>query len=205
MLNNFQIIKLCGKMKIPLEGVYYKDEIDLSDLKIGRSYVINLENEYDDDGSRNGGSHWVCFHIGKHMGEVCVMYFDSYGVSPPENLKKIIKAKYGKKINYLTKNVQSLMSDACGWFVLAYLHFISAFYNRTGDLFSDSAIFLDLFEDLDLSVDWKRNEHMLKLFFVEKTNKKNGLDKMFDTSKADDINKSSEKITIEPEEIKIRV
>ena len=205
MLNNFQIIELAEKMNIPLEGVYFKDEIDMGDLKVGKSYVINLENEFDDDdGTRNGGSHWTCFHIGKHNNEVCIIYFDSYGVSPPENLKKIIKAKYGKKINYLTKNVQSLMSDACGWYCLAYLHFINAFYNRTGDVYSDSAIFLDLFEDLDLSVDWKRNEHMLKLFFVEKTDKKNGLDKMFDTSKADDINKTSEKINIEPENITLR-
>ena len=205
MLNNFQIIELAEKMNIPLESVFFKDEIDVSDLKVGKSYVINLEDEFDEDGkTRNGGSHWTCFHIGNHNGEICIMYFDSYGISPPENLKKIIKAKYNKKINYLTKNVQSLMSDACGWFCLAYLHFINAFYNRTGDLFSDSAIFLDLFEDLDLSVDWQKNEMILKMFFVEKTDKKNGLDKVFDTSKADDINKTSEKINIEPENITLR-
>ena len=205
MLNNFQIIELAEKMNIPLESVFFKDEIDVSDLKVGKSYVINLEDEFeDDDKTRNGGSHWVCFHIGKHNGEICIMYFDSYGISPPENLKKIIKAKYNKKINYLTKNVQSLMSDACGWFCLAYLHFINAFYNRTGDLFSDSAIFLDLFEDLDLSVDWQKNETLLKMFFVEPNDKPNGLDKSFDVSKADDINKTDEKINIEPEDITLR-
>ena len=206
MLNNFQIIELAEKMNIPLESVFFKDEIDVSDLKVGKSYVINLEDEFesDDNKTRNGGSHWTCFHIGTHNGEICIMYFDSYGISPPENLKKIIKAKYNKKINYLTKNVQSLMSDACGWFCLAYLHFINAFYNRTGDLFSDSAIFLDLFEDLDLSVDWQKNELILKMFFVEKTDKPNGLDKSFDVSKADDINKTSEKINIEPEDIILR-
>ena len=206
MLNNFQIIELSEKMNIPLENVFFKDEIDVNDLKIGKSYVINLEDQFDEDGkTMNGGSHWTCFQIGKHNNEICVMYFDSYGVSPPENLKKIIKAKYGKKINYLTKNVQSLMSDCCGWFCLAFLHFINAFYNRTDDIFSDSAIFLDLFEDLDLSVDWKKNETILKMFFVEKTDKNNGLDKMFDTNKADDINKTSEEITIEPENINLRI
>ena len=205
MLNNFQIIELAEKMNIPLEGVFFKDEIDMTDLKVGKSYVINLEDEFeDDDKTRNGGSHWTCFHIGTHNGEICIMYFDSYGISPPENLKKIIKAKYNKKINYLTKNVQSLMSDACGWFCLAYLHFINAFYNRTGDLFSDSSIFLDLFEDLDLSVDWQKNEMILKMFFVEKTDKKNGLDKSFNVSKANDINKTDEKINIEPEDITLR-
>ena len=55
MLNNFQIIELAEKMNIPLEGVYFKDEIDMSDLKVGKSYVINLENEFDDDGK----SRWL--------------------------------------------------------------------------------------------------------------------------------------------------
>jgi hypothetical protein len=54
-------------------------------------------------------------------------------------------------------------------------------------------------------VDWKKNETILKMFFVEKTDKNNGLNKMFDTSKANDINKTSEKITIEPEEIRLRI
>jgi hypothetical protein len=62
-----------------------------------------------------------------------------------------------------------------------------------------------LFEDLDLSVDWKKNEILLKMFFVEKTDKNNGLDNAFDTSKANDINKTSEKINIEPEEIQLRI
>ena len=48
MLNNFQIIELSKKMDIPLEDVYFKDEIDVNDLKIGKSYVINLEDEFDD-------------------------------------------------------------------------------------------------------------------------------------------------------------
>ena len=43
------------------------------------------------------------------------------------------------------------------------------------------------------------------MFFVEKTDKNNGLDKMFDTSKANDINKNSKEITIEPENIKMRI
>ena len=94
MLNNFQIIELSKKMDIPLEDVYFKDEIDVNDLKIGKSYVINLEDEFDDDGkTRNGGSHWTCFHIGKHNNEVCVMYFDSYGVSPPEKFEENYQGK----------------------------------------------------------------------------------------------------------------
>ena len=55
--------------------------------------------------------------------------------------------------------------DACGWFCLAYLHFINKFYNKTGDIYIDTATYLDLFEDLDKSVDWKKNEYMHPAYF----------------------------------------
>lgn len=204
MLNNFQILELAPKMSIPLKGVYFKDEIDVNDLEVGKSYVINLHDEKDENGEANGGSHWVALHIGKHNGVICPFYFDSYGVAPPEDLKKIVKKRFGKKINYTTKNVQSLMSDACGWFCLAWLHFINAFYNKSGNIFIDTSIFLDLFEDLDLSTDFKKNEYILKLFFQEPNKKPQGLDKVFNVKKADDITKNEDKIEIPIEDVKLR-
>lgn len=204
MLNNFQILELAPKMSIPLKGVYYKDELKLNDLEVGKSYVINLSDEKNENGEQNLGSHWTCLHIGKHNGVITPVYFDSYGVAPPEDIKEIVKKRFNKKISYMTKNVQSLMSDACGWFCLAYLHFINAFYNKTGDIFTDSSIFLDLFEDLDKSVDWKKNEFILKLFFQEPNKKPQGLDKVFETAEADDITKNKDKIEIPIEDVKLR-
>ena len=96
------------------------------------------------------------------------------------------------------------MSDACGWFCLAYLHFINKFYNRTGNIFTDSSLFLDLFEDLDKSVDWKKDEYILKLFFQEPNKAPEGLDKVFDTKKADDITKSKDGIEVDIENIELR-
>ena len=205
MLNNFQMLELAPKMGIPLKGVFFKDEIQTTDLEANKSYVINLSNEKDEDGNSNLGSHWTALHIGKHNGVICPFYFDSYGQPPPENLKKIVDKRFKKKINYATKNVQSIMSDACGWFCLAWLPFVCQFYNKTGNIFMDTSIFLDLFEDLDISVDWKKNEYMLKLFFQEPNKEPKGLDKVFQTVKADDITKNGDQIVIPPEELKLRL
>ena len=94
------------------------------------------------------------------------------------------------------------MSDCCGYFVLAYLHFINAFYNRTGNIFTDSALYLDLFEDLDVSADWLKNEYILKLFFQEKGNP--NLAKLGREFQANSITKNDDGVTIPIEDVKLR-
>ena len=59
MLNNFQLIELSAKMGIPLQGVYFKDDLNANDLQPNKSYILNLSDEFDEDGNRNPGSHWV--------------------------------------------------------------------------------------------------------------------------------------------------
>ncbi len=66
---------------------------------------------------------------------------------------------------YNTKDIQSLMSDACGWYCCAFLHFINNFSHRTKNLYNDTDNFLEMFDDLNKSVDFKKNEFMLKHFF----------------------------------------
>jgi len=60
------------------------------------------------------------------------------------------------------------MNNACGWYCLAFLHFITAFEHRTKDLYDDVSYFMDLFDDLNVSIDWKKNEHILRMFFQSK-------------------------------------
>jgi hypothetical protein len=100
--------------------------------------------------------------------------------------------------------VQSIVSDACGWFVMAYLHFINKFYNRTGNILMDTALFLDLFEDLDKSTDWKKNEFILKLFFQEPGKGAQGMDKIFKDVSPNDITKNDDKITVPIEDVELR-
>ena len=204
MLNNFQMLELAPKMGIPLKGVYFKDELKADDLEVGKSYVINLSDEKDEDGDQNIGTHWVALHIGKLDGKICPMYFDPYGIGAPEDIKKIVQKRFNKEIAHTTKNVQSIVSDACGWFCMAYLHFINKFYNRTGNILMDTALFLDLFEDLDKSTDWKKNEFILKLFFQEPGKGAQGMDKIFKDISPNDITKNDDKITVPIEDVELR-
>ena len=163
MLTNHQLIDLAKRMRVPLEGVYFKSQLKEMKMKPNRSYIINLEDEYDSDGNENDGSHYTAFQYNKYDGEDDkVVYFDSYGVAPPDEVCKFCKVK---EIPYNTKDIQSLMCDACGWFSLAFLHYINAFEGRTKCLYSDCENFTDLFHDLNIETDAKYNEWVLKLFF----------------------------------------
>jgi len=162
MLTNFQIEELADKMGIPLEAVCFKSSLKDMKLKYNRSYVINLENEFDENGERNEGSHWTCFQVDKYKNNsIQGIYFDSYNAPPPTEVVDFV----GSEIPYTKKNIQSLMNNACGFFCMAFLHFINAFPQRSGDLYNDTEAFLSLFNDLDTSCNFKQNEFILKHFF----------------------------------------
>ena len=70
-----------------------------------------------------------------------------------------------REVPYNKKNIQSILGDICGYYCLGFGHFINSFEGRTGDLYSDTNHFLDLFDDLDKSMDFEKNEFILKHFF----------------------------------------
>ena len=53
-------------------------------------------------------------------------------------------------------------------FITVVIHFINNFSHRTQNLYDDTGMFLELFDDLNTSVDFKKNEFMLKHFFQPK-------------------------------------
>ena len=162
MLTNFQLEELCDKMGIPLEGIYFKSDLKDLTLKYNKSYIINLENELNEDGERNEGSHWTCFQVNEIKDKSLQgIWFDSYGAPSPVEVNEFV----GQELPCVTFNLQSLMSSACGWFCCAFLHFINAFPNRSGDLYADPEAFLSMFDDLNKSCDFKKNEFILKHFF----------------------------------------
>lgn len=169
MLTDSQIQELSEKMNIPLEEIIFKDQCP-DKFKFNRSYMINLDDEYNENGSLNSGSHWTCLQINKYPnGTIQGLYLDSFGAAPPSEIVKCYERTTGKKhMPYNTKDIQSLMSNACGWFCCAYLHFINNFSERTKDLHNDSEHFLDFFDDLNKSIDFKKNEYILKMFFQPK-------------------------------------
>jgi hypothetical protein len=166
-LTDSQIRELCVKMSIPLaeNGILFKSEIP-NKIKTNQSYFINLEDEYDGNGMLNNGSHWTCFQIQKYPnGKIAPMYFDPYGMPPPEEVKTAVMKQFKQKLPFNTKDIQSMMANACGWYCCAYLHFINVFPQRSGDIYNDTEDFLDMFDDLNKSVDFKKNEYILKHFF----------------------------------------
>lgn len=172
MLTNDQLFELSNKMNFPLEGVYFKDEIPKK-LKFNTGYIINLDDSVDEMGRPNEGTHWTCLQVNQYKnGLIEPIYFDPYGVEPPEAIKKFIKDNTNKYLPYTTKDVQSLMNSACGWYCAAFLHYINSWEHRTRDLYQDVSCFLDYFDDLNKSIDFKKNEYILKMFFQSKDPKK---------------------------------
>lgn len=166
MLTNTQLEDLATRMKVPLEYVGFKSELPKK-LKTNRSYIINLDDEVDKGtGIRSSGTHWTCFQIMEYPnGKKEGIYMDSYGAPPPEIVNKRTMENFKMKMPFNTKDIQSLMNDACGWYCLAFLHFINVYPQRSKNLYWDTEAFLSLFEDLNKSIDWKKNEYILKMFF----------------------------------------
>ena len=88
----------------------------------------------------------------------------------PNEIRNLLKCNQ-YKIGHTSKNVQSLMSNLCGFFCLAFIYFLSVSKFRIGNIINDASIFLDLFEDLDLINDVYKNEFTLSLFFTDKKSK----------------------------------
>jgi len=169
MLTDKQLEELSVKMNIPLEDIIFKDQTP-STFKFNKSYIVNLEDEYDEGGNLNSGSHWTCLQINKYPnGTIQSIYFDPFGIPPPKEIIECFKRTTGKiHFPYNTKDIQSLMNNACGWYCCAFLHFINNFSHRSKDLYQDTSNFLDFFDDLNKSVDFKKNEFILKHFFQSK-------------------------------------
>lgn len=165
-LTDSQITDLAKKMRIPLAGIVFKDELQ-SPLEYNKAYIVNLQDSTDEEGNENDGTHWTFLQLVKHPnGKIEKIFFDPYGAPPSANIKKAVEeTTKSKGLPYTEKDVQSLMNNACGWYCLALGHFINASQYRSGSLYDDVGCFMDMFDDLNKSVDFKKNEYILKMFF----------------------------------------
>jgi len=163
-LSDSQIFQLAKRMRIPLKEVLFKDE--LGSVDFNKSYIINLEDSTDEQGNPNDGTHWCFLQVNKYPNnKIEGIWFDPYGQPPPECIKKVVKKCANVSLPHTKKDVQSLLNNACGWYCLALGHFINASQFRCGELYDDVAQFLDMFDDLNHSCDFKKNEYILKHFF----------------------------------------
>jgi hypothetical protein len=162
-LTNTEIEDLANKMKVPLVFCDFKSALKDTKLEYNKAYIINMEDEFDPEtGEKNDGSHYTCFQVMKYpSGKIQGIYFDSFGCIYPTEVEDFCNMK----LPYCKKNIQSIQNSACGWYCLAFLHFINSAQHRTGDLYTDADQFTDFFEDLEVSTDHLKNEFILKHFF----------------------------------------
>ena len=77
-LTNDQLFNLAKKMRVPLVFADFKSDLKNHKLQHNKYYIVNLENEYDENGKENDGSHWVGFQSNKYPnGHIENIYFDS--------------------------------------------------------------------------------------------------------------------------------
>lgn len=161
MTTNFELQDLADKMRIPnLKQICYKDE--LTKVEPNSSYIINLQHSK----SEGNGTHFtalVCDKEGK------CMYMDSYGENAPKAIMKLLKKR---KWGYTTKVIQGNTTNLCGFFCLAFIYFLTIYKQRTKEIAQDANLFMALFEDLENTNEWYKNEHILSLFFIDYDTKK---------------------------------
>ena len=170
-LTDIEIKDLSKRMRIPLADVCFKDELP-NKLELNKCYIVNLQDSVDENGHDNEGTHWTFLQCNKNgNGSINNIFFDPYGAPPSENIKKVVKNTTDKGLPHTKKDIQSMMNNACGFYCLALGHFINASEYRSGDIYQDVSDFLDLFDDLNQSIDFKKNEYILKHFFRSKDTK----------------------------------
>jgi hypothetical protein len=76
------------------------------------SYIINMAD------NNLPGTHWVSLHIKNNI----AIYFDSYGLAPPNDIKQFTKKK---TLIYSSDMIQSMNSTACGFYCLFFLFFFN--------------------------------------------------------------------------------
>jgi hypothetical protein len=160
---------MAKKMGIPLAGVVFKTELPKMKLEYNKTYIINLDDETDENGEPNEGTHYVFLQMNKSPhGNFAPLYFDSYGKIYPTVVETTVRHYCDMKCPYTTKDIQSIVSGMCGWYCLALSFYLNRFPQRTHNIYDDIGCFLGFFNDLNVSNDHKQNEWVLSQFFQPK-------------------------------------
>ena len=167
-LSNSDINLICNTLKIPLKGVFMKDEVGTTRLQPDdpaskREFKLPLQDGYyimNLQDSHENGSHWVAFVKIKSN----VYYHDSYAVIMPQNQYDLFKSEQ-INIYYNTLQKQSLDTTSCGWWSIYFLYYMH--YSK-GTLPKRFSNFNKMFEHkTNEHVDLKMNKNealLLKIF-----------------------------------------
>jgi hypothetical protein len=119
-LTNHDIIRISEKLKLPIVGVYSKDELKKLKPEVG-TYHINMSD------ANKAGTHWTLLKIFcdkdrkvnavKGSRKECeALYFDSFGIDMPLEVKEFLKPF--RPIAYSNRHIQNINSEVCGWYGL---------------------------------------------------------------------------------------
>jgi len=150
MNTNYDIMDIAKKLSIPLVNILNKDNIP-SQVQQG-GYVFNLQDDKDEYGNDNFGTHWVGVYIeGNKAG-----YFDSFGFPPPVQIHHFIEKFRPYAVN--KKHIQNVRGGACAWYVIYFLWFMVNHKNIPFNKRFDQ--FLELWDD-----DPTKNKALLEKYF----------------------------------------
>jgi len=151
MTTNYEFAEYAHRLALPLVGVFNKDT--LPQIPQDGCYLVNLQDDNDENGNPQFGTHWVCFYIEKK--HAC--YFDSFGFIPPLQIRHFLK-RY-MPIAYSTKQVQNPRSHACGYYCLYFFWYMTR--NKKVPLTKRFDMFMDLWSD-----DVSENQDRLKKYLL---------------------------------------
>lgn len=152
LTTDMQLFKIADEYGINLIAVVFKDQLSYPFMKGG--YIINMAN------SDSMGTHWVSFWIDDAKKNDAIVYFDSFGVVPPMEVRKALK-KIALKILVSDKQIQNINSGWCGIYNLFFLWFMQNHPKVSLEKRLD--LFLNLFCD-----DVEKNLTILKKLFPVK-------------------------------------
>ena len=140
MLTNVELEDGMKKHNIPLMNPIVSKDVLLTLPKKDGNYIVNMENNRDSKGNFLSGTHWVCFRMENDR----AVYFDSFGMPPPLQIRDFLK---GKKVKYNDRQIQNIHATTCGYYCLAFLFYITYMRKKIPDLFKRFQWFLSHFVD----------------------------------------------------------
>ena len=112
---NFELAKWANKLNLQLVAIVYKDELYKIPVRTG-GFILNMGE------IGQGGTHWIALFIPK-TGKYSY-FMDSYGTPPPESVKWYSKKSGKTDIIFSNKQIQTLRSNFCGQYSLAFLYYM---------------------------------------------------------------------------------
>ena len=140
-LSNYDLIKWCKYLNIPIKDVLSRDE-NVPHNHRQALFIYNLEPSY------MSGSHWVATYVKDKV----LNYFDSFGLPP---FQEMVNHARKKNLTLLHQNnqIQNLLTTTCGYFCLYFLNEMNK-----------GKSYFDLLEVFDI-YDTTNNEKFLEQYF----------------------------------------